>query len=310
MKIIFFGLGSIGLRHARILKKFKNLRLYSYRTFKGQIQNNLGIEEVKDFRAIKKIKPDVAFITNPTSLHLPTAIDCAKLKINLFIEKPLGHKTQDINKLLRIVSLNDLTTYVAYVLRFHPVIKALKTYMKTLNFFHMRMMATSYLPDWRPQIDHLKSYSAHQKMGGGVINDLSHELDLAQFILGPIKKIKGRFDRRSQVTIDTEDYADIFVETKSGPANIHINFLSQMEQRLIQMDFKEKSIVGDVLHSTVTEYKHGQPVKRIQFKEGYAECYQEQLRYFFRNIKNPRLMNNVFEASQLTRKIQELKGKK
>lgn len=303
MKIIFFGLGSIGLRHAQILKKFKNCRLYAYRTFKGQVKNNLGIEEVTDFRAIQKIKPDVAFITNPTSLHLPTAIDCARLKINLFIEKPLCHTTHDLNKLLKIVSSSKLTTYVAYVFRFHPVIKALKNYTQSLHFLHMRITAASYLPDWRPQTDHLKSYSARQKMGGGVLLDLSHELDYAQYLLGEIKEIKGEFGRRSHVTVDAEDYADIFIQTPRGPANIHLDFLSHFHQRQVQLDFKEKVVVADLLADTIKEFRNNRLVKVICFKDGLKEAYKEQIRYFLKNIHNKKMMNNIFEAASLVEKL-------
>ena len=41
-----------------------------------------------------------------------------------------------------------------------------------------------YLPDWRTNADYSKSYSASFEMGGGVLFDLIHEIDLAVNLMG------------------------------------------------------------------------------------------------------------------------------
>ena len=303
MKVIFFGLGSIGLRHAAILKKNKNFKLYAYRTHKGQVKNNLGIAEVNRWKDIDRLSPDVAFITNPTHLHIDTAIECARRGMHLFIEKPLGDRTEKLNQLLDIVSKKKITTYVAYVLRFHPVINEVRKYVMKNRFFHMRIQTTSFLHRWRPGTDTRKSYSAYRNMGGGVILDLSHEIDYVRYILGDIKTIGGGFGRQSSLTVDAEDYADVLLKTDKGPANIHINFFSQMTERVIRVDFKEKAIEGDLIHSTLTEYKAGKPTAVRKFKIMLQDCYAIQLKYFFDNIGNPKMMNNVFESAPLFKKI-------
>ena len=40
-----------------------------------------------------------------------------------------------------------------------------------------------FLPDWRKNIAYSKSYSSIKKQGGGVLLDLSHELDYATYLL-------------------------------------------------------------------------------------------------------------------------------
>ena len=303
MKVIFFGLGSIGLRHAAILKKNKNFKLYAYRTHKGQIKNNLGIAEVNRWKDIDRLSPQVAFITNPTHLHIGTAIECAQRGMHLFIEKPLGDRTEKLNQLLDIVSKKKITTYVAYVLRFHPVINEIRKYVMKNRFFHMRIQTTSFLHRWRPGTDTRRSYSAHRNMGGGVILDLSHEFDYVRYILGDIRNINGQSGRRSRLTVDAEDYADILIRTARGPVNVHLNFFSRMTRRMIQIDFKDKSIEGDLLNNTITEFKDGRPASMRKLKGGLKSCYETQLKYFFDNIDNPHNMNNIFEAAPLFKKI-------
>ncbi len=47
----------------------------------------------------------------------------------------------------------------------------------------------SYLPDWRPGNNYKKSVSAKKDLGGGVLLELSHELDYIRWIFGEIKNI-------------------------------------------------------------------------------------------------------------------------
>ena len=130
MKVIIFGLCSIGRRCAKLLQRNKQLELYAFRTKKGDCSGEqLPIKEAYSWQEVDCIKPEAAFITNPTSLHIDTAINCASRGMDLFIEKPLGNTRERVDQLLKLVKDNSLTTYVAYGLRFHPVIEKLKDYI-------------------------------------------------------------------------------------------------------------------------------------------------------------------------------------
>ena len=88
MKIMFVGLGSIGQRHLQNAKKiFKRAKFFAYRVKKTKnviintklikkdnFRNYYKINEIYNFHDAKKIKPDITFICNPSSLHLDTAI--------------------------------------------------------------------------------------------------------------------------------------------------------------------------------------------------------------------------------------------
>jgi predicted dehydrogenase len=92
--ILIIGLGSIGQRHFRNLKKInKNLKFFAIRRKKKapQLNNNNKVVKRKflsqknqikeiNFNQIANFKFDLALITNPTSLHLQTAIKIAKKK--------------------------------------------------------------------------------------------------------------------------------------------------------------------------------------------------------------------------------------
>ena len=309
MKIIFFGLGSIGRRHARLILNEYSYEVFAYRTNKGQYNNDLDIPEVYDWDQVKSINPDIVFITNPTNLHIETAINNAELDCAIFMEKPIGANLNDFDTLLRLVEKNKLVTYVGYDLRFHPVIKKLKKYFHNNQFLHYRAVCTSYLPDWRPEQNHRKSYSSINELGGGVLLDLSHEFDYTAYLLGGITELDGNFERKSDITVDSEDYANILVKSPIGYANIHINFISHYTTRKIYIDFAGFSVVGDLINNSVVEYKNGRVIFEKNYELDNDDIYKEQLKYFFGNIHNPKMQNNILEASTLFQKIIDFKNK-
>lgn len=308
MKIIFFGLGSIGQRYARILIENYQHDLYAFRSGINDAPNQLGIKELRSWEKVDKLKPDVAFITNPPSLHIETALKCAEISCKLFIEKPIGSNLENLDKLIRFVKEKNLVTYVSYNLRFHPVIKKLKEYMVKQKPLHVRVVCSSYLPNWRPNTDYLNSYSANASMGGGAILDLSHELDYVDYLFGGIKEIMGNFSKVSDITVDAEDYADMLVVGGNIPINIHIDFLSQLKQRYIQIDFNGLTVLGDLIKSEIKEYKGEIMKSSLKLKYQPGQEYNEQINYFFDNIDNPKMMNNLLEAVGMFKKIVSFKN--
>ena len=124
--------------------------MYAYRTKKGQEKNKLDIKEYDILKDAFSIKPDVAFITNPTFLHTQTCLECVKKDINLFIEKPISHSLEKTDILEKEIKKRKLISYVAYNLRFHPVISGLKDIMsKKDQPIYFRVTCSSYLPNWR-----------------------------------------------------------------------------------------------------------------------------------------------------------------
>lgn len=309
MTVVFFGLGSIGIRHAKILQKTNGCKLYAFRSGYRKSKNRLGIPEVIKWRELKAIRPDVSFITNPTSLHASTALKCARMGTSLFIEKPLDCSLSNVAALNELVRRKKLASYVAYVLRFHPVIQKLKLILKHRKPLHVRVVCSSHLFHWRSGAEQSRSYSRFNRMGGGVIYDLSHEFDYIQYLFGTIRVMKGFFGKRSRVTVDSEDYADILIKCGTVPVNLHLNLFSQDRKREITVQLSDKTLVADLIKSTIVEYKNGKVVRTTRFKSGIPECFTDQIRFFMRNRRNPRMMNNVSEASKLFKIIYAFKKK-
>lgn len=309
MKIIIFGLGSIGQRHAQILLDSFDHELIAFRSNKNAKPNPLGIKEIFTWDEVEKAKPDVAFITNPTALHIDIALKCARQGMHLFIEKPLSATLDQIDELVKLCQKKKLTTYVAYCLRFHPVIKKIKELLADKEVTHVRVVCSSYLPHWRKGTDWKKCYSASKNLGGGVILDLSHEFDYIEYLFGEISEIIGKSGRATAVTVDAEDFADaVLVLPNKLCVNLHLNFMSLINERTLKIDFEGGYLIGDIMNSKVA-YGIGEEVQTFDLKVERNAFTREQTAHFFDNLDNPRMMNNVSDAKRLLKKVIDFKNK-
>lgn len=304
MKIVVFGLGSIGSRHVEILKNSFDHELLAFRSSPECEKNALGIREVFSWNEVRRFSPDIALISNPTNLHIKTALKCAALGMHLFIEKSLAHNLKGITELKKIAQKNKLTVYVAYCLRFHPVIKKARELIRTKNILHVRVVAASFLPDWRGR----EAYSSFKAQGGGVLLDLSHELDYVGHLFGRIKRLNGEFGRRANVTRDSEDYADIIATTERGiPTSILLDYFSRKNERTFKIDFDKGYLMGDLLANSL-EYLYAGEKRSFKYKSNRNDYLREQWDYYFAHLGQSDIMNDLNEAEELLKKIVEMKN--
>ena len=78
---------------------------------------------------------------------------------------------------------------VGYVLRFHPGCQFLKNALqeKIIGVVsEVDFYCYSWLPNWRKGTNYKENVSSKIELGGGALLELSHEIDLANYLFGPI----------------------------------------------------------------------------------------------------------------------------
>lgn len=308
-RILFFGLGSIGKRHLQIIQKNYNFELYAYRSQKvkpfPQINNIFNIEEIFD------IKPDVAFITNPTHKHVEFALLCLKYDIkNIFIEKPLSHSTKDLDKLVRKMKKINAFIYVAYNMRFNPILIRLRKILDELNerIIYCRTCCASYLPEWRQNQNYQESYSSKKNQGGGVILDLSHEFDYNEWLFGKIKSIEGSYGKISNLEIDSEDFCDVTLRFENGLTGfIHLDYFSRFNERTIKIVSETKEIITDLTNKKII-IKDDNGIDEENFIFEKNDVYKQQISTFFKAIETKSFnVNNLIETKNLLQLLLKFK---
>lgn len=239
MTVLVVGYGSIGMRHVNVLGSLgARVGVVSRRTVDYPIVYKTITE------ALQKEEPDYVVIANNTDEHkdaLQELIVCHYTGLVL-VEKPIFEHYYQIpeNKFKGM--------YVGYNLRFHPILLHLYSLLKNAKIFSVHVYVGQYLPSWRPNCDYRTSYSARRSCGGGVIRDLSHELDYISWMLGDWKRVVGLGGKVSTLEIDSDDIFSLLMVTKRCPVvNIQMDYLDRIIRRQIVINTDQATIQADLI---------------------------------------------------------------
>ena len=243
MKALIIGYGSIGMRHAGILL---DMGVDVYVVSRRDIDYKKSYYNLSS--ALNENKFDYIIVCSKTNEHYSNLIELRELGYtkSVLVEKPLFEKpynyTNDNNKI-----------FVGYNLRFTPIVEELHKILSGENILTVNAYVGSYLPDWRPKTDYRKSYSAKKAEGGGVLRDLSHELDYLLYLFGHCKKVTSLGGKLSQLDIDSDDIYTILMETAICPIlSVHLNYLDRVPNRFIIVNTEKNTIKTDFISKTIT----------------------------------------------------------
>jgi predicted dehydrogenase len=291
MKGLIFGLGMIGEKHAAILKEKFGADLY---TFRSSATSPSITKNLQSFEEAEQIFPDFVLISNATNKHLDTLQQSLKLNCPIFLEKPIDCSAEKLSDVIKMADKTKTPVYVAYCLRFNKTIRFAKDYLANNKPCNISIYNSNNLSLWPRK--NQQSYSAKFSEGGGVVLDLSHEIDYLDF-LSPIKRLVfSNATRNGSVTHDAPDMLVAAFETELCGANVNINYHGHYRERGFKIDFDDCTLVGDVRNNKIDFYKNFELVRTEKFNESFDEMYFDQWNYFFSNMKNPALMNNLAEA--------------
>ena len=240
-KTLIIGFGSIGRKHAEILSNLLGRASVYVLTQQDEVEFN----SIDSFDKINSIDPDYIVVASATSLHkdhVQKLERICKEKV-ILIEKPLFDEKREEN-------LTQNHYLVAYNLRFHPLINFLKDKIDQEKIISAKAVCHSFLPNWRKNIIYQESASASISKGGGVLLDLSHEIDYMQYILGDFSVNYSINKKVSNLEIDTDDYLLICGELrKGGLFNIETSYFSKQTRRKIFIETTSISIELDIIKS-------------------------------------------------------------
>lgn len=181
---------------------------------------------------VRIFKPDLAVICTPASIHLNAVRMLAPLGVHIFIEKPITASLTDAFELADLVSKFPIKVMVGYNLRFSP---SLVFFRECINnkligkILSVRCEVGKNITTWRPDTDYKNSVSANPEMGGGVLLELSHEIDYLQWVFGEIQFVCGSLSRKQSLNINVEDEANLIFDIKSNASESRITVSLNMD---------------------------------------------------------------------------------
>lgn len=240
MRVLIIGYGSIGRRHDEVLFDFAELEDVHLVT-KQYISNRITFKSLEDVVDINSY--DYLLIASETKKHYEQLCWLNERLENkkILSEKPLFEKWYELPTFRNEV-------YVGYVLRFHPVLQKVKLLLKGQQVLNANIACGSYLPSWRTNIDYRDSYSAKKAEGGGVLLDLSHELDYIVWLLGNLLEVKSYQAKVSDLEIDSDDVVSLVGKTdQQAIVNLVMDYFSKSAYRQIRINTNGFTLEADLI---------------------------------------------------------------
>lgn len=280
-KIALLGYGSIGKRYNQILK---------------EIDSSFEIDIVDIFPNFKKIEDienqryDLCIICTPPTSH----IDLAK-KITadaFFFEKPLDTSFAKINQNLEF--FKQKKTMVCSNLLFSKHLEKVKEFIFNASVVNVKY--GSYLPFWRE--NHKNLYSSRSDQGGGVFWDVvPHECFLVYHFLGKPLNVHVFKKRILDLTVDTDDFANIIFEYPETVVNFQFSYLTKMKHRFFEFVLK----TGE---TKMIDFSEGQSLPNQHTVSDIDETYVKMWKHFF-TFEKP--LNSYEDAFNFMKIFKEIK---
>ncbi len=295
-KYCFIGYGSIAKKHIKIIKKLnKNNQIFVLNQSKKANENKLKNIFFLSYEEVKKQKIDAIFITNPASMHYDWLKKIYKLNTNIFIEKPLFDKNYNIGKIINHQKEIKKKIRVGYMFRYDPLFLYLKKLISNFVIGELKLIKIycgSDLKKWRTNQNLNKSISLKKELGGGVLRELSHEIDYLLWLFGDFKvSISRLFQSKKFKNSNVFDSANILFEKKNSNllSVMHLNFTQKKSERYCIIIGSNGSLKADILNREIIFLKNN--IKNKKKFCNLNDVYEKQIIDFTK----PSLNKNEYE---------------
>lgn len=261
MRIVVVGCGSIGARHTMNLRALgvEGITLVDADAARlNEIAQKYGAEAETSLSAALRYQPQAVLVCTPPHAHVPIALEAVRAGCHCFIEKPISDRTEGLDELLEEAKLKRVKLLVGYNLRYEPGLAKVREIMAADGVgrvLYIRAELGAYLPDWRPWQDYRKSYTARKSMGGGIILDASHELDLVRSLCGEAEKLFCAAAKLSDLEVDVEDTAEITLWFAGGVmGSLHLDMIQRAKARMVRIVGTKGTIIFDLNEGQVSHF--------------------------------------------------------
>lgn len=269
MKALFVGLGGVGQRHLRNLRRlWPDAELLAVRSrgrsfeIKDDLTPDHAVDIVKKYgirvfgriEDAAKAKPDFAIVSNPTSLHVATTRSLLERGIPILLEKPISDSEEGLDELVALSAKKGVPVMVGYMMRFHPSAERMEGLLNAaaVGDVHSAVLIShSYVPSWHKYEQPKEFYAGSRSLGGGAVLTEIHELDLLHWYFGRPRRLWALGGKLSALDLDVEDTASSLLEFERDgrrfPVSVSVSFAQTAPLRRFMVFGERGRIQWDIL---------------------------------------------------------------
>ena len=228
-RVLVIGVGSIGERHLRCFGQTGRTELTFCETnesLRNEIKDRYQVDRAfADFDQALVHPPDAAVICTPAHLHIPIAVQLAERGVHLLIEKPLSISLDGVKNLFDVVAQQNLTAAVAYTSRMNSLLADMRREILSGRFgraVQLTSVGGQQFPFYRPAYREI--YYKDRGTGGGAIQDaLTHQVNSAEWLVGPMTKVSADAAHQVLEGVEVEDTVHVIARHGELQASYSLN---------------------------------------------------------------------------------------
>jgi len=239
------GCGSIGKRHARILRELEVKALCLCdpvaQQRSGALEQAKGAAEADSYDTGLAWAPDAVFLCTPSSLHVLQALQAIRAGCHVLTEKPLSDSMDGVEELSVEIERSGLKFMVGLCFRYHAGLLKAKEMVESGRIGRLvsiRALMGEHLPDVRPDYRNL-----FMLRSGGAF-DLMHDIDLALWFAGQdVDTVHCVYGAYSDIGFEAPDVIEILMGFRDRClASVHLDFFQRPRRRQIELMGTEGTI--------------------------------------------------------------------
>ena len=191
-----------------------------------------------------------AIICSPASHHLSDVKKMISKGFHVFVEKPFLIRNNRIKPLIKFTTGTKKITHVGFNMRYTKRLLRMKEIIKnkTNAIKAVNVNVFTDFRTWRKNKDFKNTVSFDRSLGGGVINELSHEVDYIVFLFGKPNHVKVNEILNQDIQIDVEHHIKSVFWYKKLKLEITLeaNMLAKNNKRICEV----------ILDNTIIKLNH------------------------------------------------------
>jgi len=233
LRTALIGCGKVAGIHAEALTRSPLSELAAVcdrdRSRAAQFAAKYGGAPFTDLAALlRDARPDAVIVCTPHPLHAEATVAAAEAGAHVLVEKPMAASLEDCDRMIEATRQAGVKLGVVSQRRFYEPVRRMKAAIDA-GKIGKPILGVFQMYSWRDeayyQSDAWRGTWAGE--GGGVlVNQSPHQLDILQWLMGPIEEISGYWGTLNH-SIEVDDTAVAVVRFRGGALGSIIASVSQ-----------------------------------------------------------------------------------
>lgn len=169
---------------------------------------------------LEATRPEVVHVCTPHHQHVPVAIDCLDAGVSVLVEKPVAHTVAEADRLIAAAARHPrVKAGICLQNRYNATAQAARGLLEAGELGAVLGGSATVL--WHRDREYYQRRPwrgrASDSGGGVLINQAIHTLDLMQWLLGDVVRVRGHYGRYAlDGVVDVEDTAHALFEHAGG----------------------------------------------------------------------------------------------